>query len=53
MHSLVKLLEDLASILALNNEIGDKERDTVLNESADSFAIVVERVGGFIMLRFF
>lgn len=44
MHSVVELLEDIASVLALNGGIGDNMNVTVLVVTGNSFSIVVERV---------
>ena len=44
VHSVVELLEDIASVLALNGGIGDKMNMTVLVTTGNTFSIVVERV---------
>lgn len=44
MYSLVELLEDIAIIFVLNDEISDGESVTLLNVTGDTSAIVLERV---------
>lgn len=44
VHSVVELLEDIASVLALNGGIGNEMNVTVLVVTGNTFSIVVERV---------
>ena len=49
VHSVVELLEDMASVLAQNSGIRDEMNVTVLAVTGNNFSIIVERVSGHCM----